>query len=97
MPDEKQAKRIHIAGRVQGVGYRYFAQGVAEQIGLAGYVRNLPDGGVEVYAVGTLAQLRALLGELRRGPRQAVVQDVSETDANVIPACASGFSIKYDD
>ena len=43
-----RAKRYIIRGRVQGVGYRYFAQGVAERLGVRGFVRNLPSGDVEV-------------------------------------------------
>jgi acylphosphatase len=95
--DQKQAKRIYVSGRVQGVGYRYFVHHAAEQIGITGYVRNLADGRVEVYAVGTPAQLRALLGELRRGPRHAIVEQISEADAEVTPAYASHFSIEHDD
>ncbi|HEY1866422.1 MAG TPA: acylphosphatase [Candidatus Acidoferrales bacterium] len=95
--DQKQAKRIYISGRVQGVGYRYFVHHAAEQIGIAGYVRNLADGRVEVYAVGTPAQLRALLGELRRGPRHAIVEQIGEADAEITPAYTSHFSIAHDD
>src|SRR5581483_6235688 len=46
------AKRWLIRGRVQGVGFRYFAQRAAQGLGLTGYVRNLDDGRVEVYAAG---------------------------------------------
>jgi len=63
------ARRYLVQGRVQGVGYRYFAEGVAEELGLAGYARNMDDGRVEVYAVGTSDQLAALSGYLWRGPR----------------------------
>lgn len=97
MSDQRQAKRIHISGRVQGVGYRYFVHRLAEQIGIAGYVRNLADGRVEVYAMGTPAQLRALIGELRRGPENAIVEKIGEADAEMAPAFASRFSIEYDD
>ena len=46
------ARRWFVRGRVQGVGYRYFAQHAASSLGLAGYARNLDDGRVEVYAAG---------------------------------------------
>ena len=51
------AKRYFIRGRVQGVGFRYFAQRAAAELGVTGYTRNLDDGRVEVYAVGTPDQL----------------------------------------
>ena len=48
------ARRWLIRGRVQGVGFRYFAQRAAAELGLTGYVRNLDDGRVEVYAAGRI-------------------------------------------
>lgn len=96
MAEQKLAKRFYVSGRVQGVGYRFFACRVAEQQGVAGYARNLRDGRVEVYAIGSEAQLRALLAELRRGPRHAFVEEVSEADAELLPQFASHFSIDQD-
>ena len=52
-----QARRFFVSGRVQGVGYRFFAQNVAEQLGVSGYAKNLR---VEVYAVGDPAVLDVL-------------------------------------
>ncbi len=95
--DKNRAKRIYVSGRVQGVGYRYFVCRAAEQMGLAGYVRNLADGRVEVYVVGPTAKLRALLDQLRRGPQDAAVKDLAEADTDVIPEFARGFSIKHND
>jgi acylphosphatase len=69
---------------------------VAEGLGVAGYVRNMRDGVVEVYAIGTEAQLRALLAKLRRGPRHAFVEGVGETAAELLPRFASHFSIEQD-
>ena len=66
-----------IAGRVQGVGYRFFAQERARVHGLGGSVRNLPSGGVEVEAEGPDEALRAYLEELHHGPPAARVSDVS--------------------
>ena len=88
---------MFVSGRVQGVGYRQFVHGVAKRMGVAGYVRNLADGRVEVYAIGSDAQLRALLAELRRGPRHAIVEEVGETGAEVAPEFVLHFSVKYDD
>lgn len=96
MRAEKQAKRFFVSGRVQGVGYRYFAMDTAEQIGVTGYTKNLADGRVEVYAIGTSAQLRDLARELRRGPALAAVSDVYEAEAEVLLAFSSGFSVTYE-
>jgi len=77
------ARRWLISGRVQGVGYRYFAQCAASGLGLTGYARNLADGRVEVYAVGAPAKLDELAGALRRGPRWSDVRAVEEQEAEV--------------
>jgi len=59
---KETARRWWVRGRVQGVGYRYFAQKAATGLGLTGYARNLDDGRVEVYAVGTEEKLSQLAG-----------------------------------
>lgn len=91
-----QAKRFFVAGLVQGVGYRFFAHHVAERLGVAGYVKNLRDGRVEVYAIGSPGQLDALRIELRRGPRGAGVSEVGEQDAEIEREHESGFSIEHE-
>lgn len=68
--------RAVVRGRVQGVGFRYSTQEEATRLGLAGWVRNLPDGGVEVEAEGDGAALEDLLRFLAQGPRMAHVQSV---------------------
>jgi len=75
-----RAKRYLIRGRVQGVGYRYFAAGAADQLGVKGYVRNLPSGDVEVHAEADDATLELFKRELKRGPRMAHVDEVIESD-----------------
>jgi acylphosphatase len=97
VPEEKQARRIYIAGQVQGVGYRYFARHAAEQIQVGGYVKNLLDGRVEVYAIGTHSQLDSLAAELRRGPRHAIVEQVALEDAELLPEFAAYFRIELGD
>jgi acylphosphatase len=77
------AKRYFIRGRVQGVGYRYFAQRAAVDLSVNGYTRNLDDGRVEVYAVGTREQLSELAGRLWKGPRFGDVRGVEECEAGV--------------
>lgn len=96
MDEKPQAKRFLVSGMVQGVGYRFFAQRVAERIGVPGYVMNRRDGRVEVYAIGSAEQLRTLRVELERGPRMASVSAVEELDAEFQPRYADGFSIEHD-
>lgn len=81
---------------VQGVGYRYFAQRIAERLGLAGYVKNLRDGRVEVYGIGEEDALKQLRVELERGPRAAVISSVVEEGAAIDPRFTDGFSIEFD-
>lgn len=78
-----EARRWLIRGRVQGVGYRAFAQRAAQALGLTGYARNLDDGRVEVYAAGPAGKLAELAPLLYRGPRWAEVRGVEEQDAAV--------------
>lgn len=76
MSDELTARRFLIRGRVQGVGYRYFAQKAAAERNISGYARNLEDGSVEVYAIGTADQLSRFAGILRTGPPFSDVRSV---------------------
>jgi acylphosphatase len=75
------ARLYLVRGRVQGVGYRDYAQRVASALGLPGYVRNLDDGRVEVYATGSPDKLSELAGALHKGPRLADVRGVDEQEA----------------
>ncbi len=82
MSRQPVSARIYLVrGRVQGVGYRFYAQRVATMLGLTGYVRNLDDGRVEVYAAGPADKLSDLAGALRKGPRLADVRGVDEHEA----------------
>ncbi len=73
---EKEAFLAYISGIVQGVGYRYFAYRKANEYGLTGYVKNLPDGRVEVFAEGEKVRLEHFISDLKRGPQFAMVEDV---------------------
>jgi acylphosphatase len=77
------ARRWLVHGRVQGVGYRWFAQKSAADLGLRGYARNLDDGRVEVYAAGSKAKLDKLAGLLHVGPRWGEVRGVEEQECAV--------------
>lgn len=73
---EKVRLSAIVHGRVQGVGFRFFAQLRASELGLTGYVRNRWDGTVEVVAEGEGDALRRFLGELRMGPRSAIADRI---------------------
>jgi len=70
--------RLHaiVAGRVQGVGFRYFTQERATFLGLTGWVRNRWNGTVEVIAEGSKADIEVLLKTIQRGPRMGTTQNV---------------------
>jgi acylphosphatase len=68
--------RLRISGRVQGVCYRWYTRDTAADLGLCGWVRNLPDGAVELVAEGPREKLEQLLGWCRRGPDLARVTDI---------------------
>jgi acylphosphatase len=87
------ARRYLVHGRVQGVGYRWFVQQVADSLGIRGWVRNLDDGGVEVYAMGSQAEHDELSGRLHTGPRMADVRGVEVLEA--APQKLSGFRITH--
>jgi len=81
---------------VQGVGFRYFVQRAAEKLDISGYVRNLRDGRVEAFAMGTAEQLAGFGAALRHGPRFSSVTDVREEDAVADLDYLNEFIITYD-
>ena len=81
-----------VRGRVQGVGFRNFAEQAARALGIAGWVRNDDDGTVQVYAVGSPKQLAELAGRLWQGPRWAEVRGVDESEAAIEKH--DGFSVR---
>ena len=70
------ALHVFVSGRVQGVSFRAGAARMALALGLTGWVRNLPDGRVELHAEGREALLDALLEWARKGPPQAHIDHV---------------------
>jgi acylphosphatase len=90
------AKRFYVSGSVQGVGYRFFAQRVASTLGVRGFVKNLFDGRVEVYAIAPTDILVAFREQLKRGPRFASVDEVAEAEAEMLPQYDSEFSIEHE-
>ena len=86
------AYRYLVSGRVQGVGYRYFALREAEALGIAGFARNLPDGRVEVTAEGADEAMGRFEARLREGPAFATVTSVERVEAP--PRGDAGFHIR---
>ena len=93
MSETKQAKRYLVSGMVQGVGFRYFTQDAAEKLKVSGFVRNLRDGRVEVFAMATPQQHAELRTMLERGPRFSSVSAVQEEPATPDPRYEVGFVI----
>ena len=93
MSETSLAKRYFVSGRVQGVGFRFFTQRAAERLEISGYVRNLWDGRVEVFAVGTREQHEELRRTLERGPMGADVTEVREEPAAAQAQYEGGFVI----
>ncbi len=84
--------RLAITGRVQGVGYRIWAERTAARFGVAGWVRNRADGSVELQATGGEDAVAALIEACRQGPRAAVIADVTIEDA--MDDGSAGFSAR---
>ena len=79
---------------MQGVGFRWFTERIAARLGLAGWVRNLPDGRVEAEAQGGLDSLNAFESALRQGPRGALVAHFEHTEVSDEPDGPTVFSIR---
>ncbi|MHB8528790.1 MAG: acylphosphatase [Caulobacteraceae bacterium] len=86
----RPALRLTVRGRVQGVGYRWWAIGEARRLGLDGWVRNRRDGSVEIVAIGPQAAAEQLVEACRRGPPAATVRSVDRAAAE--DDGSSGFS-----
>jgi len=86
------ARRYLIRGRVQGVGFRYFLDAAALREGIHGWVRNLPDGGVEALAEGDADALERFERALRHGPPGARVDHV-EVEGSVPSGRDTGFAV----
>jgi acylphosphatase len=75
-------KQLLIAGRVQGVGFRFYMERKARELGVTGWVRNRRDGAVEAVVQGTAGAVESMIAWARRGPPSAVVSGVQITDAS---------------
>jgi len=87
------ARRIVVSGRVQGVGFRWSTLRAADELGVAGWVRNLPDGTVEAWVEAEAEAVERMQAWLAAGPRSARVDalDVRERE----PEGLSEFSVRH--
>lgn len=81
-------------GRVQGVGFRFYVRERAVPFGLKGWVRNLPDGSVEIHAEGKKDILDLFIAEIRKGPTFGNVSDLDEEWTDPTNRY-TGFSIEF--
>ncbi len=88
------ARRFIVMGRVQGVGFRYFAIRAARQAGVVGTVRNLPDGTVEAIAEGSTASVAEFRNALERGPSYSQVVRVDEMEMKP-SGNYTGFDVEF--
>jgi acylphosphatase len=85
--EEAQRREVYYSGRVQGVGFRYTAHSIARQFAVTGYVKNLPDGGVELVVEGRAEEIRAMLRAIQNEMGR-YIRDVRETPSRA----TGGFS-----
>ena len=85
--------RYIVYGRVQGVGFRRFAQRCANEYSIGGYVRNLPNGNVEVEAVGESAQIDSFIERIYQGSWFSNVEEIEKTSSTKVESATNNFTI----
>ena len=85
--EEAQRREVYYSGRVQGVGFRYTARSIARQFAVTGYVKNLPDGRVELVVEGRPEEIRSMLGSIQ-SEMGRYIREVRETPSRP----SGGFS-----
>lgn len=91
----RRRERWLVSGRVQGVGFRWFVADAARRLELAGDVRNLPDGRVEVRVAGPARALAALARDVGSGPPSARVSGVQRAELAEDPGLVTPFTIRH--
>jgi acylphosphatase len=86
--------KVLLSGRVQGVGFRYFTESVADKYGIKGYVKNTPDGEVEVLCQGKEENVRIFIDDISRGPSFSVITGIAKQDI-IDSKSYNIFEIKY--
>jgi acylphosphatase len=89
-----QQAHVFIEGRVQGVGFRHFAKVNAEEVGVYGWVKNLPDGRVEAIFAGPLDHIREMVNRCEEGPGASRVDDIDVT-VEEAEEDYEGFEVRY--
>src|SRR5436305_12481781 len=87
--------QVFYEGRVQGVGFRFTVRQVAKGFDVTGWVRNLPDGRVELQVSGDEDELRAFLDQVAQGELHSLIRKQTENKLNE-PVAARGFEIRHD-
>ncbi len=91
---QRECRRVYYSGRVQGVGFRFTSHHVARGFDVAGFVRNLPDGRVELFAEGTRSEIDAFL----RAIQDTLGRHIREVTVEACPPStppAAGFTIEH--
>jgi acylphosphatase len=87
--------QVFYEGRVQGVGFRFTVRHIAKGFDLTGWVRNLPDGRVELQVTGDETEVRAFLDQVAQSELHSLIRKQTETKLNE-PLAARGFEIRHD-
>jgi acylphosphatase len=90
----EKAYKIMVSGHVQGVGYRFYCRDIARQLGLAGFVMNLPDGKVEIEVYGDENKIKEFISEITRRDRSFIVEDLKKEEID-IKYKPENFEIKF--
>ena len=89
---EAIGRKVRLFGRVQGVFFRQWAVKLARSLGVNGWIHNARDGSVEAHIAGDEAAVAQMIEQMRRGPPQAHVEDM--TIEEVEPEAVEGFSVR---
>lgn len=90
----KEFRHLRIHGKVQGVGFRFFATRVARRLGLKGFIENLRDGTVEAQVEGEAADIDEWIKEIKEGPRFAEVTKIDQQRREFTGKLAD-FDVKF--
>lgn len=86
------ARHCIVKGHVQGVGFRFFTSRIAQECDIKGWVKNLPNGDVEIYAIGDNGAMDTFMRKIEEGPSWAIVEHITSRD--VEPEPCSNFLIE---
>jgi acylphosphatase len=90
---DRERAHVYVSGEVQGVFFRHSAREKAEQLGLVGWVRNLPDGRVQALFEGPSEKVREMIRWCEQGPQHAAVEDM-DTEFEAYQGDLKGFEVR---